>query len=255
MRKTRLPLVALLLVNALLLNGCGASPGEDPVLISCAASLGEALKHRVQEIGSVQGRRARLNVAGSQTVARQITAGQRADLVFLANRKWMTYLRNRNVIVPSSRTVFLSNRLVFVAHASETEGTENIDKISSYKGKIALGNPHAVPAGIYARKALKSLEVWSTFKHRVVSFPHVRAALQAVASGNVRRGIVYRTDARRLDELKIAATIPASQTPSIAYEAALIEGHSPAAEGWYDRLLEPRSLRYYEQKGFEIPKT
>ena len=60
---------------------------------------------------------------------------------------------------------------------------------------IAVADPQAVPAGVYARRWLEGLGLWTELAPRVVPTLDVRAALAAVESENAEAGIVYRTDA------------------------------------------------------------
>ena len=62
-------------------------------------------------------------------------------------------------------------------------------------GRIAIGDPAGVPAGVYARRYLKSIGLWDVVVDRMVPARSVRAALAIVEIGAVDAGIVYRTDA------------------------------------------------------------
>jgi molybdenum ABC transporter molybdate-binding protein len=59
--------------------------------------------------------------------------------------------------------------------------------------RLALGGP-TVPAGIYARQALKRLGLWERAEGRVVSGENVRVALSYVERGEADAGIVYATE-------------------------------------------------------------
>jgi molybdenum ABC transporter molybdate-binding protein len=70
--------------------------------------------------------------------------------------------------------------------------------------RIALADPEAVPAGVYARTYLQSAGLWEKLKEKVLPTLNVRAALAAVESGNVEAGIVYRTDAAVSRRVRVA---------------------------------------------------
>src|SRR5439155_848024 len=86
--------------------------------------------------------------------------------------------------------------------------------------RIAIADPEAVPAGVYARAWLESLGLWSALGERLVPTLNVRAALAAVESGNAEAGIVYRTDAALSRRVRIALTVPAGQGRQIVYVLA-----------------------------------
>jgi len=86
--------------------------------------------------------------------------------------------------------------------------------------RLALGDPAAVPAGVYARRWLESQKQWKSVSGKVVATENVRAALAAVASANAGAGIVYRTDAMISNEVRVAYEVPADQVPPIIYPVA-----------------------------------
>ena len=61
--------------------------------------------------------------------------------------------------------------------------------------KIALADPQAVPAGIYARKYLEQIHLADQLRDKIVPAENVRAALAAVEAGNADAAFVYKTDA------------------------------------------------------------
>ena len=73
---------------------------------------------------------------------------------------------------------------------------------------LALGDPTAVPAGRYAKKALESLGIWAQLKHKVVAGADVRQALVYVETGAAEAGIVYATDAAISRSVKIVGGDP-----------------------------------------------
>ena len=52
---------------------------------------------------------------------------------------------------------------------------------------------------------------------------NVRAALAAVASGNVESGVVYKTDAAISKKVKVAYEVPRADAPDISYPMALVK--------------------------------
>ena len=60
--------------------------------------------------------------------------------------------------------------------------------------RIAIGDPEAVPAGVYARRWLERIGLWSALQPRLIPTASVRAALATVERGAADAAIVYRTD-------------------------------------------------------------
>ena len=119
---------------------------------------------------------------------------------------------------------------------------------------LALGDPEAVPAGLYARQWLEARGLWAELRERVVPTLDVRAALAAVASGGTEAAIVYRTDAALSPRVRVALEIPSSQTPGIAAVAALLaDARSPEARSFLEHLRSPEALDVFLRLGFEAP--
>jgi molybdate transport system substrate-binding protein len=119
--------------------------------------------------------------------------------------------------------------------------------------RLALADPQAVPAGVYARRWLEKAGVWDAVKERVVPALNVRAALAAVESGNVDAAVVYRTDAAISKRAKVAFTVPREDAPAIVYPLAPIAGSKKAATSDLVRALISTSARdVYARHGFVV---
>jgi molybdate transport system substrate-binding protein len=145
----------------------------------------------------------------------------------------------------------LSNQLVVV------EGRASGEPIRSPRdlgrgGRIALADPEAVPAGVYARQYLEKLGLWDRVRARVVPTLDVRAALAAVASGNVEAGFVYRTDAILESRVRVAFEVPRDGGPRIVYPLALVRGGSEEARALFRFLVSPEAAAVFERYGFVV---
>ena len=89
-----------------------------------------------------------------------------------------------------------------------------------------MGEPAAVPAGVYGRKWLEHEGAWAEVESKVDSVPDgARRCLSAVEAGRVDAGIVYRTDAMTSD-VRVIARMSRKDHPylDIAYPVAVIVG-------------------------------
>ena len=124
--------------------------------------------------------------AASSTLARQIENGAPADLYISADEQWMDYLAARGLIDEPTRTDLLGNELVLIAPADAPvtiaikPGFPLAQALG--EGRLALGDPTNVPAGIYAKAALEHLSAWEKVEHRLAPAADVRAALALVAA-------------------------------------------------------------------------
>lgn len=252
--RTSLRFLALALVLALV-AACGpaaaprpAEGGKGPVVLA-AASLQEALSEAA-ETWAAQGHPAPvLAFAGTSALARQIEQGGPADLFLSADERWMDTLEREGLLRPGTRADLLSNRLVLIApKESAAAGLADIGN-----GRLALADPDAVPAGRYARAALQHLGEWRAVAGRIAPAENVRAALALVERGEAPLGIVYATDARASDKVRVIETLPEESHPPIRYPVAILASSAhPDAAALRAFLLSPGAARIFARHGFGI---
>ena len=206
-----------------------ADAGKRPVMVFAAASLSNVL----QELGDSFTRETSIPVifsfAASSALARQIENGAPADVFFSADLEWMDYLEMRRLIRSDTRQSALGNRLVLIAPA----GSKVKLKIEPGfplaavlgKGRLATGDPDAVPVGRYARQALTALGVWNAVADRIVRADSVRSALAFVDRDEAPLGIVYETDASIDKRVRVVDVFPDDTHMPIVREGNL--GNSP----------------------------
>ena len=252
-------LAALLLVAGLLPATGAAEPEADSpqLLVLAASSLTAPMKEVAAAWESQNQTSVKLSFGGSSRLATQISQGARADVFLSANRKWVEHLTERELVDPTSRTTFASNRLVWVVPSGASEGPDDLETIrQSPPERLALGGPK-VPAGMYARRALRSAEMWSGLEGRVVSAENVKRALQWVALGEAEAGIVYRTDAIASDEVDVAFELPERLQPEILYEGAVpgAAEHPELGRAFLEFLGSPKAREILGRAGFSEPPS
>jgi molybdate transport system substrate-binding protein len=192
------------------------------ILVSAAASLNNVLTELGTNFQAQTGIQVEFNFGASSTLARQIEAGAPSDIFFSADETQMDNLAKQNLIDPSTRVSRLGNSLVVVEPLDSTLPINSASDLTN-AAQIALADPKAVPAGVYAKAWLTKLQLWPTIEPKVVPAENVRAALAAVASGNADAGVVYKTDAAISKKVKVAYEVPAADGPVISYPMALVK--------------------------------
>jgi molybdate transport system substrate-binding protein len=227
----------------------GAQPSE--VFVSAAVSLTESLERAARLYEASSGDRVVLNLAASNTLARQIRAGARVDVFISADERQMDAVAAE--IVPGSRTNLLSNRLAVVVPAGAAHRLSSVTDLTAPAiRRVAVGDSSAVPAGVYARQYLESVKLWRLLEPKLVPFASVRLALAAVENGVADAGIVYRTDVAASERVRLAFTVPESEGPAIVYPAAILRsGANPAgARRFLTFLRRPEAAALFRQAGF-----
>jgi molybdate transport system substrate-binding protein len=227
----------------------------ETVTIYAAASLSSALEDLASE-AQAQALDLRLSLGSSSTLAKQVAQGAPADIYFAANEQWMDYLATQNLIEPGTRTDLLGNALVVVVPKGESFAVrpeKGFDFAGAFTGRLALGDPSHVPAGIYAKQALQSLGWWHALADRLAPAVDVRAALAFVERGECKAGVVYATDAAISDDVKVIATLPAESHDPIVYPVAIVKDRSsPAVKKAMALLQSKAAAETFKRYGFRV---
>ena len=245
----------LILTGWLTLLGLALSVRAAEVDVFAAASLTDSLRQIATAYEKQSGDKIIFNFGASSTLARQIEAGAPADIFFSADEAKMDALEKKGLIDAATRKDRLGNSLVVVVPADSTLSIQSArDLTNTSVEKIALADPKAVPAGVYAKAWLEQQHLWSAVETKIVPTENVRAALAAVESGNVAAGIVYKTDAGISKKVKVAYQVPLKDAPDIIYPLALVkETRQPKAARKFLEYLESADVsNIFEKFGFSI---
>lgn len=258
-------IVRLSLAAALAMTGLGwmasftPAAADSEVVVFAAASTTNAVTdiaaiYAVRHLGRVTP-----SFASSATLAKQIENGAPADVFLSANEKWMNYLQEKHLLVKGSRFDLLGNRIVLIVPGDSAVRTIEVKPGFSLAaalgrdGRLAMGDPDYVPAGIYGKQALQTLSSWGPIKNRIAPMKDVRAALAMVARGEAPLGLVYATDAAISKQVRVVGTFPADSHPSIVYPvAAIAGGKTSAAKQFLGFLRTPAARAVFEKYGFSV---
>ncbi len=223
------------------------------VVVFAAASLTDSLREAAAAYQQRTGVRIVLNLGASSTLARQIEEGAAADIFFSADEAKMDRLERQGLIVPGSRLSRLSNSLVLIVAATDGAAVRSpADLAKPAIKRIALGDPKAVPVGVYARTFLETLGLWKAVSPKVVATENVRAALVAVEGGDADASIVYRTDAMISRKVRVVYEVPPSEGPKISYPMALLKESksAAAAKAFLSYLGSAEGMKVFAKYGF-----
>jgi molybdate transport system substrate-binding protein len=233
----------------------------ETITVFAAASMTDALgklARHYNESTKTQNVKVRFSFAASSTLARQIEAGAPADIFISANQEWMDYLVARNLIVTATRVSPVGNTLVMIAPADSPLAAVEIDRRLDIRAligpdaRIVTGDPANVPVGMYAKKALENLGLWTSAEPLLARADNVRAALALVERGEAPLGIVYETDAKASKGVKVVGTFPPESHPPITYPFAIIAGmDSPAVLNFFHYLTAGSAADVYQSLGFQ----
>lgn len=222
-------------------------------MVSAAISLSDALDEIARVHAGSGGDPVRFNLAGSNVLARQIVNGAPADLFISADSVQMDYAQRAGAVDARSRIDLLSNRLAVVVPRGRAGAIADIAALlRPAVRRIAVGDPAAVPAGVYARQYLERVGVWQALQPKLLPLANVRAALAAAENGGADAAIVYASDAAASKHAELSFVIEGPDAPRIVYPAAIVT-RSPrkaAATRFLEFLRGPVATRVFKRYGF-----
>ncbi len=238
------------------LMGCTAM-AQTEVVVFAAASTTNAINEIALKFEDRYSVRITSSFASSSTLAKQISVGAPANVYLSANEKWMDYLENKNLIDGGSRYNLMGNRIVLIAPQGSDLGRINIgqgfalDKLLGKDGRLSMGDPAHVPAGMYAKSALEHLGIWDRIYHRLAPMKDVRAALVLVERAETPLGLVYGTDAAISRKVRVVGTFPEESHPAIVYPVAAVSaGKKSETTLFLSFLTSPEARAVFEKYGF-----
>ena len=239
-----------------LLLGLLAQDGQAALTVSAAVSLTEALEEAAAAYHAVGGSRISFNFGGSNVLARQIVNGAPVDVFVSADDAQMDVVARASLVAEGTRTPLIANTLVLVADP-HTAIMRVEDLVRDDVRRIAIGDPAAVPAGVYAKTYLENIGLWTRLAPRLVPTSNVRAALAAVQNGSASAALVYATDARQTPSLRVVATASGPQAPRIIYPACVVKStrHAAAAAHFLAFLRSPVGAAIFSRRGFSPVTT
>lgn len=231
-------------------------PQPSSILISVAASLKEVMEEVKPLYQQTQPKTTlNFNFGASGALLQQIEQGAPVDVFVSASKKQVDTLEQAGKLLAGTRTTLATNRLVLIAPRSATEVTGFDSLTRSNVRRIAIGEPRSVPAGQYAEQVLQKLKIYNQIQPKLVLANNVRQVLSVVESGNADAGLVYVTDAKLSDKIKVVATANPNDHAAIVYPIAVLQRskNAQAAREFVQFLLSRQARAILQKYGFGLP--
>src|SRR3984893_14540401 len=249
-------LIAAAALVAAALPPTQASAQDTSLTVFAAASMTNAVDDIDVAFTTATGVKVVASYGATSALAKQIEQGAPADVFISADLKWMDYAADHKLIKPDTRVNLLGNRLALIAAKSS-----ELDKIDIGKGfniakfvgdgRIAVADVKEVPAGIYAKEALESLDAWAAAEPKLATAENVREALAFVARRKTSVGIVYETDAKIESFVKIIGIFPEDSHEPIPYPVgATGQTTNPVVTRYLTFLRSSSAKAIFERYGF-----
>jgi molybdate transport system substrate-binding protein len=193
--------------------------------------------------------------ASSGDLQTQIENGLEADVFMSAANKQMNALVDEGLIDNDTNVQTLENKVVLIVPADSDANISSFEDLKDIDGTIAIGDPESVPAGQYGKEVLENLGIWDAVESKLSLGTDVTAVLNQVAQGSAECGIVYATDAKSTDDVKVVCEAPddALKTPVI-YPIAVVKNtnDTEAALAFVEFLQSQEAKDVFVEYGFTI---
>lgn len=249
-------IILLSFISLFICSCAGKQKKQNQLIVFAASSMTNVVQEISDDFKNETGIRVKLNIASSGILARQIESGAEFDYYISANKNWMDYVDSLRLVQKNSIRNLASGQLVVIVPKND-ERIINNEAFKNrfpamFEGRLSVGDPKHVPAGKYAMQALKFYGCYEDFSNRLLPAKNVRDALLMVEMGEVEVGIVYETDARKSDKVKIVHIFPENAYEPIHYIGASKMENSKSLDQFLLYLQSEKAKNIWIQNGFKI---
>lgn len=246
----------------------GSPPDRREALIAAAASMRVVLPeltHRYET--SHPATKLVVSYGSSGELRKQVEGGAPVDGLIFASGKPVDDLITKGLVDAAARRVIASNTLVLIRSSSSEEARASSSPrpaaaltfatLGSLPATetLAIGDPGAVPAGLYAREVLEKSGAWAALQGHLVLGSDVAAVLAYARRGEVAAAIVYRTDIQGINDVTVLDEAKGPDAPRIEIVAASVEGsaNEATARSFVEFLASPEAQEALRARGFGPP--
>jgi molybdate transport system substrate-binding protein len=238
-------------------NATNVDLNGQEVKLAAAASLKNAFDDKLIPMfqDKYPGVKVTPTYASSGDLQSQIENGLGADVFMSAANKQMNALVDEGIVDNDTNLQFLENKVVLIVPKDSKANISSFDDLKNVEGNIAIGDPESVPAGQYAKEVLNNTGLWGDVEPKLSLGKDVTEVLNQVAQGSADCGIVYATDAKSTDDVKVICEAPedALKTPVIYPVAALKNStDSNATKAFMDFLQTKEAKDVFVEYGFTL---
>ncbi|MFB8791845.1 MAG: molybdate ABC transporter substrate-binding protein [Potamolinea sp.] len=193
------------------------------------------------------------NFGASGALQQQIEQGAPIDIFISAATKQIDTLQEKKLLIDDTRKNLLTNKIVLIIPTNGVAISDWKNLTDSNVKQVAVAEPASVPAGKYAQEVLTSLGIFDKVKPKTVFAKDVRQVLNYVETGNVDAGIVYETDAKLSNKVRVVAIAADNLHSSIVYPVAVLKlsQNQTVAREFIQFLDSKQSTDVWEKYGFK----
>lgn len=168
-----------------------------PFRIAVAANFYPVLEQLLPEFQKLAKLTTKPNIqlisAASGTLYQQISHGAPFDVFLSADAIRPQQLVERQLADASSLKTYAIGQLSLWSANHTVDSLAALSVVPSVQNTLAIANPHIAPYGIAAKEVLTKLNLWQSYKNKLITGININQTFQQVHSGAVNLGIVAKS--------------------------------------------------------------
>ena len=236
-------------------GGSSGGSGSKTLTVDAASSLTGAFTNLAATFSQQHpGWKVVNNFAGTDMLAAQVEAGQKADVFAGASPKFPLELQAKKLLGPT--TNFATNTLVLVVPSSNPAHLTSVQQLVSKQPSLVVGDP-TVPIGSYTEEVLGNLGIDESKLNIVSKEVDTKSVVAKITTGAADAGFVYVTDALAAGCAVKQIKLPASAQATAIYPIGVLSGtpNTQAAKWWIQLVDGPTGQAELKKLGFGAPSS
>jgi len=180
----------------------------------------------------------------------------KADIYISANRKWIDYMINAELVSSDKVISPWGNKLVVATPSNSNITHFSWEDMATQKvEKILIGDPGTAPFGRYAKQALTSTNLWKQVRHKVETKKHITLLAETLADASPSTvGILFYSNLN--DSLRVLQGIDPAWHAPIEYFLAPLTKAQPNTQvvSLLNFIQSDSAQAVFLKEGFKLAK-
>ena len=231
-----------------------ASRGDKTVHVAVAANFTEPAKEIAQLFEQKTGNRVLLSFGSTGQLFTQITQDAPFEVFLSADEETPRKIVAAGLGLSDSVFTYAIGRLVLFSTTLDLTDGLSVLRAGQFQ-KIAIANPTTAPYGVAAMQVLKSLDLETALRGRVVQGNNITQTFQFVDTGNAEVGFVAGSQVIGKDPKSIW-NVPQELYSPIRQDAVLLkkDPEVEAARAFIGFVKSAEAIKIIEKYGYSAPQ-
>jgi molybdate transport system substrate-binding protein len=247
-------IAVIVAVAVVMFSGCGKEAEDKVVKAFCGAASKPAIEECSEAFEKQTGIRVEAQFGGSGIMLSRMKMSKMGDLFISGSPDYMINAERDEVIVPGSVKILAYMVPAIVVRKGNPKDIRSLEDLAKPGMRVAIGNPEAVCAGLYALEILEHTGLLSPVANNIVVHAESCAKIVAlITMDRVDAVLGWRAFANWNPDETEAVMLSADEIPRLAYVPAGIFTYAEnpeLAQRFIDFLTSPDGQRIFTKWGY-----